>query len=474
MKQYFYYLLPLCFALSCGKIDIPESDGTFVVMEQLKDNIDLRRALVNRLYTQWINNLFNANNVSQNFGLTLGLYADEFELMVPVTVQAAFENRFLPNAEGLYGAPNDYFSQFFQISNAAGQLLYIYRDMEHLGEQDQQLMGEAQLFIAMSYQKAKLLYGELPVFTDSKDFNGNFRRARESIERVNEHIANQAHLALTNLSERKYDFGMGITNGPAFRLNKDVARQFLSDFYLECGKLDSAIYFADLLIDKYPLEANLSNTFILSSSERIWSMQPLNPNYSVSNANLYNLTSQPSLIASRPVIYSNAFLSQISIDDKRWAWIGTSIIGGRDVYFATKYSTLAGPPNNIDPPIMFRVSKAHFNKVEALWQMEQQQNAYDAFLPLWNKNHSESLEIADFDFDLIIKERWIEFATEHGDRWFTLRRYPQKLEVVMNIATTEKSQGTSQWEDYKKYFPIHSNVISRSPFIQQNPGYSGY
>ncbi len=472
MKIRFFYFLLLLGALSCTKrIEIPNTNYAFLSEDELLQSDGIRKSLVDRIYLLFAN-IFNTNS-SSNLSLQMGLYADEFYLYVPnISTLGSYNNEFQLNNTGYYTSVTDFFSSFFYVINQANIYIDIYNkiSVQDRTLNDQQMLGEVYLLRAMSYNFLKLLYGGVPLFYNSVDFNANFSSARSSIKEIDEFILESVRNSLNYLSENKIRFDFSISNNVSYRLNKDAAYMFLSDFFLEKGELDSSILYSKRVLDRYPIEYNLSETFTVNSSETIWVLQNFSTIISVASANIFNLETQ-NLTSVSPVGLSSFFHESVMDSDKRLGvWYRYRTINQQNILYSKKYTTLTAILNNIDPYIMYRSSKAVYNLAEAYYKIGDMGSSYYYFNQLWSKNHDEDLNENDYSFSLLMNDRFVEFATESGDRWFSLLRN-NLLDNYMPIVVQDKSDGLFQWSGYKKHWPLGENIIRYSTTVSQTPGY---
>ena len=144
----------------------------------------------------------------------------------------------------------------------------------------------------------------------------------------------------------------------------------------------------------------------------------------------------------------------------------TSSDGLTTLFFANKYKSIFNVTESLEHSIIFRLEEQYLIRAEAkahLGIIEESQTDLNtirnrAGLANTTASTKETLLTA------ILNERFVEFFTEQGQRWFDLKR----TEEAKNEIATIKSN----WNDTDLLLPIPETEIEVNPNLKpQNPGY---
>jgi hypothetical protein len=134
-------------------------------------------------------------------------------------------------------------------------------------------MGEAYFFRAFGYWRLMLIYGDVPIVTESDYQNSNFNLPKSPIEEVRKQIEADLLKAVELLPENYPDSERG-------RVNKGTALGLLTKLYMYWEKLPQAIETGEKVINnnKYALASNYQDNFTRAnekSTEILMSVQGL-------------------------------------------------------------------------------------------------------------------------------------------------------------------------------------------------------
>jgi len=134
--------------------------------------------------------------------------------------------------------------------------------------------------------------------------------------------------------------------------------------------------------------------------------------------------------------------------------------------FAHKYKAIFSVTESLEYSILFRLAEQYLIRAEARAQLGNSigsQNDLNlirsrAGLPDISVNTREELLIA------ILHERFVEFFTEQGHRWFDLKRMDKAKEVLSPLK--------NNWKDTDILLPLPEMELELNPSLKpQNSGY---
>jgi hypothetical protein len=220
-----------------------------------------------------------------------------------------------------------------------------------------------------------------------------------------------------------------------------------------------------MLIGQAPfsLEEDVANVFLKESSETIWQLKP---KYGGDNANegttFYIGVGPPQVAALRP-----AFIQDMETGDlRRQHWVGEVTNNTATWYFPYKYKEHQNTGTSLEYSIVFRLAEQYLIRAEARARQgniagaQQDLNIIRQRAGLQNTTASTKEEL----LEAILAERRFELFSEHGHRWFDLRRTGRAGEVLPPIK--------SGWKSTDVLLPIPEEELLMNPNLKpQNPGY---
>lgn len=450
-------ILILCtFVTGCEDfLEVDDPQGQIPQEEVFKDEATATAA-VSSLYGKLRDEVMLSGSNS-GMGVLMGLYADELDY---------------------YGAPGDTYETFYlhnvlaadpgvqSIWDKAYNLVYMCNAvLEGLETADQlstefkqQLRGESLFIRALVHFYLTNLFGDIP-YPKTTNYQINSEIGKMPVDLVYSAI-------LEDLTEAKSLLSNSYVTGERTRANNGAVSALLARVYLYLEQWQKAEAESSEVISNaslYTLETDLNNVFLKESHSAILQLKPQDPGANASEAATYIFDSPPPPF----VVLSNGMVENMEPNDlRKTQWLGEVTDGSQSWYYAYKYKQQFNTGTSIEYSIVFRLAEQYLIRAEArasqsnIVGAQQDLNAIRQRAGLGNTqaNTSEQLK------QVILKERRVELFTEHGHRWFDIRRFGVADEVLGPIK--------SGWEITDLLLPIPESDLLLNPNLEpQNPGY---
>ncbi len=446
--------LSICLFLWSGCENFLETEGPTgqILHQNVFENDITATAAITTMYAKLRDEVLVTGNLS-GLGLQMGLYADELDY---------------------FGSPGQPIETFYnhqmiasnvivsRIWNSSYNLIYMANTAIEGLENSQalslevksQLLAEALFIRAFTHFYLVNLFGEIPYITTT-DFDINRQVSRLSEAIVYEHM-------VSDLLEAKNNIGENYVSNERVRANKYVVSALLSRVYLYTSQWENAEHESSLVIDNtalYNLEMNLENEFSKTSPSAILQLKTKLASQNTTEANTLVFTSGPPPLAA---LNPNLVNTMEPNDLRRLHWVGEVTNGSSTWYHPKKYRQ----GTNLQYSTVFRLAEQYLIRAEARTQLNDISGAQHdinsirqrAGLPQTEASSSEDL------IQVIINERKSELFTEHGHRWFDLRRLGLAIEILSPIKPS--------WQTTDILLPIpESELLMNMNLNPQNPGY---
>lgn len=449
-------LIMCAFATGCEDfLEVDDPQGQIPQEEVFKDEATATAA-VSSLYGKLRDEVMLSGSNS-GMGVLMGLYADELDY---------------------YGAPGDTYETFYlhnvlaadsgvqSIWDKAYNLVYmcnaVLEGLETANqlstEFKQQLRGESLFIRALVHFYLTNLFGDIP-YPKTTDYQINTEI--EKIPTVSVYDA-----ILEDLIEAKDLLGNNYVTDERTRANKGAVSALLARVYLYLEQWQKAETESSEVIGNaslYTLETDLNNVFLKESHSAILQLKPQDPGANASEAATYIFDSPPPPF----VVLSNGMVENMEPNDlRKTQWVGEVTDGSQSWYYAYKYKQQFNTGTSMEYSIVFRLAEQYLIRAEArvsqgnIVGAQQDLNTIRQRAGLGNTqaNTSEQLKQA------ILKERRVELFTEHGHRWFDIRRFGVADEILEPIK--------NGWKATDVMLPIPESDLLLNPNLEpQNPGY---
>lgn len=336
-----------------------------------------------------------------------------------------------------------------------------------------QLNGEAKFLRAFSFFYLVNFFGDVPL-TLTIDFNQTRLMKRTPVQQVYDQIVKDLNDAITLLPDEYVS-----KSGTRIRPNKTVAKALLARVSLFLKDYTRAAQLATEVIsqkDKYDLETDLNNSFLIASKEVIWQLQHNEMLGSHGSSTLEATT----ILYARPAelncfyLISPKLLSAFEAGDQRKVkWITDDMNANKIPYKYKKGQAdgiVGGTPTEYNIPL--RLSEQLLIRAEALLMgPSADKNGALADVNTIRRRAGLTTDLPNTltdqqVSDAIAHERMVELFGEWGLRWFDLKRTGKAESELSTIAAKQPWAG-----DFQLLFPIPVTEITRNSNLEQNPRY---
>lgn len=449
------YLIMLLLILSCDSfLDVDLPDSQLIGVSVFENEATANAAVVNILADIRDKGILTGS--PYGVSLSLGLYSDELSFYGQSSLPT-FEfstNTLLPNNLLV----ENYWTASYKEIYAVNALIDGLDHSQSLSDiASKNLKGEALFLRALLHFYLVNLYGDIP-YINSTDYKVNSSVTRKPVKEIYELIESDLIKAIDYLPEF-YN-----TDGRA-RPNKSTAIALLSRIYLYTNEwVKSEIQATHLLNNAmYNLEQNPESVFLKESTETIWQLPPAINGDATSQAYTFTIFSGPPTLSA----ISQGLLNSFEEEDKRKTqWLGKVTNGNDTWYYSTKYKQVGIAETSSEFSIILRLAEVYLIRAEARAYLGNLEGAKDDLNKVRLRAGLSEVMGDNLSAILndILEERKKEFFTEHGHRFFDLKRLEKLDEKLSPIKPG--------WDTDDRLFPIPENELSVNPnLLPQNPGY---
>lgn len=449
------YLVPILFFfafLSCESLEV-ETPTHLLSGETLFTDPNTAEAAIISIYAKMRESGFLSGG-SQGLSNLMGNYADEIEYYSPnrLAEEQFYKNTLSPEdltvAAMWDTAYNNIYAANAIIEGVAGSAYFT-------PEEQALFTGEALFIRALIHFYLVNLYGDIPYITTT-NYIENSSVSRDPEPVVYEAIIADLQKAVAQLPETD-------ASGERLRPTSYTAAALLARVYLYTENWELAQQYASRVIDNTGWEPNIENVFLKTSASTLWQFSPNDPGLNTYEAATFIVLSAPP--AERAL--SNEVVNDFEEGDLRLTnWVGEITDGTTTWYYPFKYKVGQGATNTEEYSIVMREAEQYLIRAEARARMgdvvgaQADINKIRARAGLANTNASSESEL----LTAIIHERRVELFTEHGHRFFDLKR-TNKLDAVLGPVKPG-------WNATDALLPLPQKELVANPNLQpQNPGY---
>ena len=457
-------IVPIFLQISCKKFVEVDSPQGQLVTNNVFNNPSTAIAAVTSIYAQMF-----IDNYPYSIALYTGMSSDELKSYSSYTPFVQLYTNSLTVGSGAYtDIWNSGYSYIFQANQAI-------EGLQNSSAVDAaikaQLTGEAKFIRAFWHFYLCNLFGNIPIVVTT-NYSVNAGAGRKDISEVYQQIAKDLNDAKSLLSNDFIDANNRVTN-ERVRPTKWAAIALLARAYLYMGDYANAEKESTSIIgssNTFSLSADLSSVFLSNSSEAIWQLLPVMPQYNTQEGHYFILTASPS---NGSGIQTSAISSQLLAsfepnDQRKVNWVGNITVGTDTFYYPYKYK-IAGGDILTEYSMVLRLAEQYLIRAEARVQQDNLEGAQADLNIIRTRAGLGSLTFTDKNSILaaILHERQVELFTEWGHRWLDLKRTGH-VDETMSVVTPLKG-GT--WNQTDELYPIPQSDRDKNPNLSQNPGY---
>lgn len=448
------FCLSICLFLLPGCEDFLETDDPTgqISHENIFEDEATATAAVTTMYAKLRDEVLVTGN-TLGLGVQMGLYADELDYygLPGQPLEPFFQHQIIASNAAVSRIWNSSYNLVY-MANAAIEGLEVSQTLSE--EVKNQLLGEALFIRGMTHFYLTNLFGDIPYITTT-DYEVNRQVARMQENLVYDNI-------LTDLADAKVFLGDTYVSGERIRANKNVVSALLARVYLYLGQWENAETESSLLIGNtslYNLSMNIEEEFLITSHSAILQLKTKMQGFNTTEASTFVFISGPP-----PLLALNEdLIEEMETGDlRRLYWVGEVTDGTNFWYYPNKYKQGTG----LQYSVVFRLAEQYLIRAEArirqndITGAQQDINMIRQRAGLQDTPASTSEEL----LQAILEERRFELFTEHGHRWFDLRRFGITGEVLSPIKPG--------WQPTNILLPIPESELLMNPNLNpQNPGY---
>lgn len=448
------FILMLLGVISCTdfvEVDAPKNSLISEIV--FEDAATVESALANIYFKMRDQSMVSGNN---GLSALMGSYSDELDYYLFDTNYAQIYQHSVLASNGTFF---NWWSNAYTIIYAANDIIKGVENSNSLRTEDKAIFKGQALFVrAYLHSLLVSLFGDIPYVTTT-NYLDNSKVSRLPTSVVFENIINDLTEAVTLLDDDD-------STGERVIPNRAVANALLARMYLYTENWEMAETTASRLINAYTLETDIDRVFLKDATSTLWQFKPngISDNNTY-EANQFIIRFIPGQIFA---LHTNLLASFEPGDLRRSNWVGTqtSSDGQTTLYFANKYKAIFSNTEPVEYSILFRLEEQYLIRAEARAQLgsvigsQNDLNAIRNRAGLSNTSANSKVELVE----AILRERFVEFFTELGHRWFDLKRMGEAKNVLEPIK--------SNWRDTDLLIPIPDSELEVNPNLKpQNPGY---
>lgn len=383
----------------------------------------------------------------------LGNYADEIIYLSDFGLgdEPFFKNNLIPSDEAI----SDIWNTSYSIIYGANAIIEGVAGSAYFTPEERELYtGEALFVRAMVHFYLLNLYGEIPYITTT-----NYIENKSSSKQTENEVYD---LVIADLL-KAYDFMPGTDmSGEHLRPNKYVAAALLARCYLYTNQWELAEQYATEVIENNGWETDIQNVFKKTSLSTLWQFSPNTEGLPTNEAQTFIILFTP---PSARVLNSELVDDFENGDLRREQWVGAVSDGTQTFYFPFKYKIGLGETNTEEYPIVFRMAEQYLIRAEARAQIGNISGSQaDLNKIRIRAGLGETLASSQNELlTAVLQERRFELFTEHGHRFFDLKRTGN----LDNVLSSKPG-----WNATDRLFPLPEKELLLNPnLLPQNPGY---
>ncbi|RNL90330.1 RagB/SusD family nutrient uptake outer membrane protein [Sinomicrobium pectinilyticum] len=389
-------------------------------------------------------------------GFLMGLYADELDYYALAQPAETFYRHQVIASDITV---NNLWNSAYNMVYMSNSVLEGLENSQSLAEETKnQLKGEALFVRALVHFYLVNLFGDVPYITIT-NYRENDKVTRTPEIEVYENI-------VEDLTKAKSLISNTYITGERTRPNKWVVSALLARVYLYLEQWQDAEIESSQVINTttlYDLQVSIDEVFLKESPSAIWQLKPKNEGDNTAEGTLFFLSSGPPQISA----LNPALVQEMEDGDlRKQHWISEVTDGNTTWYFPYKYRQNQNTGTSLEYSIVFRLAEQYLIRAEARARQgnvpgaQQDINVMRERAGLSDITASSTEEL----IQVILKERRFELFTEHGHRWFDLRRSGLAGQVLAPVKPG--------WTPTDILLPIPEAELLMNPNLQpQNQGY---
>lgn len=440
-----------------GCDDFVETDrpNSQLTNDAVFENATTANAAMADIYAQMRENGFSSG---KSYGLSclLGTYSDELISYESGSYTTAdfYLNSLLPSDDFVKLLWNGSYNQIY----AANAIMAGVAKSTTLPVADKNtLQGEALFVRAYIHFDLTNVFGAVPYVTTT-DYEANSSVSRMPVETVYQNIIADLERAVELLP-------VEYIASDRTRPNKATAQALLARVYLYHGDNAEAANMSSAVLNDgahYSWSNDLDSVFLNNSPTTIWQLAAGSAGANTDEATTFIFYSGPPSI----VALSQGLVNQFEPGDlRKQHWIKEVSDDTDSWYHAYKYKQDLPTGSSTEYSIQFRLAEQYLIRAEARARQGELIGAKDDLNKIrQTAGLGDTPAVTQSEIlDAILRERLSELFTEHGHRFFDLKRFGKLDEALVSKAG---------WETTDQLWPLPQADMLANPFlVPQNPGY---
>ncbi|MBF6643920.1 MULTISPECIES: RagB/SusD family nutrient uptake outer membrane protein [Chryseobacterium] len=439
---------------SCEKLvetDFPNNQ----IPSQLvfEDEQTAESALAGLYSALWNNSMYSGG--IDGMGALLGTYTDDLNCVYTSASNGAldlYNNQQIPTNTAI----TSFWTYAYQEIYMANSIIEGVSGSKALSTATKnRIRGEAMFVRSLLYLNLYEIFGEIP-YTDTTDYAYNSQLTRMAKNEL--------------LSKLEADLSEAVNLLPAdYRTieriypNKFAGYLVLAKMKMELKKWSEAENLCNTILQSnlYSFQTDITKVFQKGGMHIIWQLKPKNTNDATKEASLYTFTGAPTSFT-----LSSSLVNTFAANDLRRQNYMTAVPFSQQTnYRSSKYKNL-GVNNATEYSVLFRLDEVYLIKAEILLEM----NRVTEAVPFINRSRqraglsllNSSISVTEAKSQMRDEKRR-EFFTEHGIRFFDLKRWG-----VLDQLNAVKPN----WKSYHSSWPLPQKELLVNPKLNpQNTGY---
>lgn len=444
----------LLFNISCEKFIETDFPSNQIPTQLVFEDEQTADAALAGLYSGlWTNSMFSGG--IDGMGALLGTYTDDLTCVYTSSSNGAldlFNNQQIPTNT----AVTSFWTYAYQQIYAANSIIEGTRNSKTLsGAVKDRIRGEALFVRSLLYLQLYQIFDEIP-YTDTTDYVVNSQLGRMPKDELLTRIE-------TDLSEAVNLLPTAYKNTERIYPNKYTGYMALAKMKMLLKKWNEAEVLCSTIMQNsaYVYQTDITKVFQKSGSHIIWQLKPKNTNDATKEASLYTFTGAPTSFVLRPDLVSLFSATDL----RRLNYMAAVPFGQQTNYRSAKYKNLA-VNNPTEYSIIYRLDEVYLMQAEILTELNRASEA----IPLINRSRqraglpalSSTLSANDVKIQMRDEKRR-EFFTEHGIRFFDLKRWG----LLDQLVTVKPN-----WKSFHSNWPLPQKELLLNPKLNpQNTGY---
>lgn len=444
-------LLPLASCDDFVAVDLPSGQLT---APAVFEEVSTARAAMADVYAKLRDSGLITGNAS-GLSVLMGVYGDELDYYgdAAAAPQHFYQNSLSATDGVIAGLWNNSYNEIYAVN----AIIEGVAASSKLSQADKnKLTGEALFVRGLVHFYLANLYGDIP-YIKTTDYQQNSQVGRLLVAQVYDQVIADLLLAQSLLPEEA-DYERVLPN-------KAAATALLARVYLYRGNWAEAANEASAVLNSgvFLVPTDLDTVFLKDSPETIWQFKPSADGINTYEGQSFIFTAGPPPLVGLRAELRSAFEPG---DMRRSHWVGSIGAGSTAWYFARKYKQQTNTGSSEEYSVVLRAAELYLIRAEARARQGELTAAKDDLNFIRNRaGLAQTTSLTQDELlQAVLQERRVELFTEHGHRFFDLKRFGQ-LDAILGTVK-------AGWNTSDVLLPLPESELLLNPNLKpQNAGY---